>query len=396
MTTAQKLAIRQNEIRIRSAALGGIETQTDETRSEIKSLREEYVDIETRMAALTLSEDKPIDTRHAEGNEGSEMRALIEKCNLGNIFEAAIEKRSVSGPEKELQEHHGLGENQIPLALLETRAVTPAPGDVGQNMAPIVPGVFPQSCAAFLGIDMPSVPVGDSVFPVLTKNATVHKPAESATAAETTGSFSADVLSPRRLQASFFYSREDRARFSGMSEALRQNLSDALSDSLDKQIIAGDPEGLLHGTVLANHNRTTLSDFAHYKAEFLYARVDGTWAFGAEEIRAVVGSSTYAHAATIYRANNSDDSALDVLMMKSGGVKVSAHVGDLDTNSRQNAIIRLGMRRDYVTPIWEGISLIPDEITKAASGEVVITAILLYAAKVLRVGGFFKVGTQTA
>ena len=396
MTTGQKLAIRASEIRTRLATLAGMEEQTDETRGEIATLRTEYTDVETRAQAAIVSEDLPLETRHAEGNEGVEMRALIEKCNLGNIFEAAIEKRSVSGPERELQEHHGLGENQIPLALLETRAVTPAPGDVGQNMAPIIPGVFPQSCAAFLGIDMPSVPVGDSVFPVLTKNATVHKPAESATAAETTGSFSADVLSPRRLQASFFYSREDRARFSGMSEALRQNLSDALSDSLDKQILSGDPEGLLHGTILANHNRTTLADFAHYKAEFLYSRVDGTWAFGAEEIRAVVGSATYAHAATIYRANNSDDSALDVMMMKSGGVKVSSHVPALDSNNRQNAIIRLGMRRDYVAPVWEGITLIPDEVTKAASGEVVITAILLYAAKVLRVGGFYKQGTQTA
>ena len=32
-----------------------------------------------------------------------------------------------------------------------------------------------------------------------------------------------------------------------------------------------------------------------------------------------MGSGTYAHAATKYRANNSDDSALDVLMARHGG-----------------------------------------------------------------------------
>ena len=396
MTTGQKLAIRASEIRTRLATLAGMEDQTDETRGEIATLRTEYVDVENRSQACLVSEDLPIETRHAAGQEGSEMRALIEQCNVGKIFEAAIEKRAISGPEKELQEHHGLGENQIPLELLEVRAVTPAPSDVGTEMAPIIPGVFPQSCAAFLGIDTPSVPVGEVVYPVLTKNADAHLPAENSAAAETTGSFSADVISPRRLQASFFYSREDRARFAGMDAALRQNLSDALADSLDKQILAGDPEGLLHGTILANHNRTTIADFAHYKAEFLYSRVDGTWAFGADEIRAVVGSATYAHAAVVYRANNSDDSALDILSMKGGGVKVSAHIPAPDNNNRQNAIIRLGMRRDYVTPLWQGISIIPDEVTKAASGQIVITAILLFGAKLLRAGGFYKQATQTA
>ena len=89
---------------------------------------------------------------------------------------------------------------------LETRAVTPAPANVGQVQQSIVPYVFPQSAAMFLGVDMPSVPVGEAVFPVLTKTLDVRTPAESADADETTGAFSADVLSPSRVQAAFFYS----------------------------------------------------------------------------------------------------------------------------------------------------------------------------------------------
>ena len=105
---------------------------------------------------------------------------------------------------------------------------------------------------------MPTVSTGDAVFPVLSTNADVGVPAENAAQSETTGSFAADVLSPGRLQASFFYSREDRARFSGMDAALRSNLSDALSDALDKQILVGT-EGLLTGTKLANHNTTAVT-----------------------------------------------------------------------------------------------------------------------------------------
>ena len=135
---------------------------------------------------------------------------------------------------------------------LETRAVTPAPGDVGQEQQTIVPYVFPMSAAAFLSVHMPTVGVGEKVFPVLTAELAVGAPAENAAQAETTGAFSADVLSPGRLQASFFYSREDRARFEGMDAALRENLSDGLSDGLDKQILAGTA-GLFTGTNLPNN-----------------------------------------------------------------------------------------------------------------------------------------------
>ena len=394
MTTAQKLALRASEIRKRLAELAAIDEQTDETRSEIAKLREEYQDVETRAQAAIISEDKPIETRHQDDAEGREMRELIDRCSIGEIFEAAVEHRSLDGPEREVQEHHDLGENQIPLALLETRAVTPAPADVGQNQAAIIPGVFPQACASFLGVDMPTVGVGEAVFPVLTTNADVKTPAENADAAETTGSFSADVLSPSRLQASFFYSREDRARFAGMGEALRHNLSDALADGLDEQVLSGS-NGLLTGTNLSNHNVNAVTDFASYISNFGYSRVDGKYAAMTSELRVVMGSATYAHAGGVYRNNSVDRNALDRLMEITGGVKVSAHVPAVASN-KQNAVIRLGKRRDAVAPIWDGVTLIPDEVTKAKAGQIVITAVMLHALKILRADGFYKQQTQHA
>ena len=64
--------------------------------------------------------------------------------------------------------------------------MTPAPSNVGQTAQEIVPYVFPQSAAAFLGVDMPTVGVGESVWPVLSGTLDVHYPAENAAAAETT------------------------------------------------------------------------------------------------------------------------------------------------------------------------------------------------------------------
>ena len=90
-----------------------------------------------------------------------------------------------------------------------------------------------------------------------------------------------------------------------------------------------------------------------------------------------------------------DRSALDRLMEVTGGVRVSAHVPAASVN-KQNTLIRRGMRRDMVAPIWEGVTLIPDEITKAADGEIVITAVMLHAVKILRADGFYKQQFQVA
>ena len=111
------------------------------------------------------------------------------------------------------------------------------------------------------------------------------------------------------------------------------------------------------------------------------------------DLRVVFGSGSYSHAAAQYRGNNDNMDALMSLIEATGGVKVSAHVPAVVSN-KQNAVIRLGMRRDMVAPVWEGVTLIPDEITKAKSGQIVVTAVMLHAVKILRAGGFYKQQTQ--
>ena len=396
MKASQRIALEMSTKREALNALLSADDLSDDQRAEmgVLSTRMQQLEVEARAAILAEGETTVTQTTVADG-ENDELRSLIARANVGTIFEAALEHRATDGAEAEIQAHYKLSSNAIPLALLETRAVTPAPGQVGQNQSAIIPGVFPQSCAAFLAVDMPTVAVGDAVYPVLTTNADVGTPAENATQAETTGAFSASVLTPSRLQASFFYSREDRARFAGMDEALRINLSDALADGLDKEILAGT-EGLFTGTKLANHNASAVTTYANYRSQLGYGRVDGTYAGGVGDLKIVMGSETYGHAAGVFRsANAGDRAALEDLMQVTGGVKVSAHVPDVAGN-KQNAVIRLGSRRDMVAPVWEGVTLIPDEITKAASGQIVVTAVMLHAVKILRVGGFYKQQTQHA
>ena len=51
---------------------------------------------------------------------------------------------------------------------------------------------------------------------------------------------------------------------------------------------------------------------------------------------------------------------------------------------------------DAVAALWEGVTLIPDEVTGAKKGEISLTAVMLHAVKILRAGGFHKQQSQHA
>ena len=179
----------------------------------------------------------------------------------------AIERRATDPAQTaELQKHFGMDRNQVPLAMLQRRGPvehrtaggTPAPADVGAVQRAIIRGGFPaKSAAAFLGIMQETVPTGEQVFTVLSTSAAPGTPAENADQAVSAAAFSAHVLVPARIQASLFFSREDRARFAGMEEALSDEpVATRLADKLDDQILTGaGSKGLFTGTNLAHHKR---------------------------------------------------------------------------------------------------------------------------------------------
>ena len=401
MTEKQKKQVRQRECRLRLNELAAVESDklTDEQRAELDKLSVEFSDLDRAIVALEKAEEP------ASPQPSADSRPALEgRCRLHRIVGAVVEHRAVDGPERELQSELKLEPNQVPLSLLrpegapaveEHRAATAAPSNVGRQQQPVIQAVFPQSCAAFLGVPMPTVSVGESVFPVLSTRPPVAALAAGATQSETTGSYSAEVLSPSRLQASYFYRREDAAKFKQFDASLRENLNMALADGLDREILVGS-NGLLTGTNLPDNAVSADADYPHYIQEMMLKRVDGRWASTMKDVRIVMGTATYSDAGIKYTGSSGNVdaySALDKLSDMSAGVRVSAHV-PAPASGKQNALIRRGMRRDAVCPIWEGVTLIPDEVTRAASGEIVLTTVLLFAFQILRQDGFWKQETQ--
>ena len=204
-------------------------------------------------------------------------------------------------------------------------------------------------------MDQVSVPNGDAVFPVLTNRPTVGGPhADSTEVPETTGAFSAELVKPERLQSAFTYRRVDAARFSAMGESLRAALNESLSEALDVQIVSG-ADGLLGGTNLDAHAQAAVDTFGTYVSKFGFGRVDGRYAPTAKSIKVLMGSAGYAHAGSVYRGDQSQESAVDRLMTIGGGVRVSAHVPAV-TSTKQQTIVRLGARRDMVAGLWQGVT----------------------------------------
>ena len=172
MTPRQKIELRRSEIRSRLgeiAALAG-DALTDEIGTERDGLMTELQVSEPQLRAAIEADGGETLTAAGGDGEAAELRALMERASVGSIYACVVEHRSTDGATAELQEHFKLAGNQIPLAMLrepvEERAVTPAPADVGTNQAAIIGGVFPRAAASWLSVDMPTVGVGEAVYPV--------------------------------------------------------------------------------------------------------------------------------------------------------------------------------------------------------------------------------------
>ena len=402
MRRSVKLALRQSEIREKLNALLGVESRSAEQQAEMEELTKKGQEIEPELRAALVAEAES-DQRAAENfrnqrPEDVELRQLIAGATISEIVNCAREHRSATGRTAELQQHFGIGSNQVPLELLrqrpEHRAVTPGISSTAATEAETVIPIFADGDLAFLNIPMEIVPAGESVHPVLTTRATVKTHSDSTDVPETDGSFAVKALAPIRSQASFVFRRQDATRFGGMEMALRESLTRSLSENEDA-LFAGELRKATASGGLGNAtpiNSTNTATFQKYK-EAAAGAVDGRYARMKSDIRLLVGSPVYAHMDSVYTTNG-DDSALEQLQRQTGGISVGIHT-PAAASGVQDFIVRKGMARDAVQVSWDGLTVIFDELTRSGGGEIEITAVLMSARAVLRTDGFARLSAKT-
>ena len=401
MTERLKKILRSmSEWREAVNTIAAISEPTDAQAAELTELRTKLTAGETEYREALDAEGDEV--RDGLTGEERERRELRSKARLSAYMRTAINGSQLAGAEAECSAAYACP-GAVPLELFERedrqreeRAVTTAPSTADQTLASIVPAIFQRSAASWLGVDVPSVAVGDAGYPVLSTNVTGGPKAKGAAADESAGAFTVTTAQPRRITGSFRFQREDAARLSGMEDTLRANLSNVLSDEFDNQAVNGSGSG--DGTVNGLLNRladpsapsTGVETYDRFAAAFL-SHIDGVFAVDRAGVRALLGGDTYRLAGTLYRATAGDVSALDHLSMRFGGVRLSNRIPNTAGHVQQAIIRRSNPAGDRVAvmPVWQGLELIRDNVTGAGKGEIVVTGLMLVGDVVLLRGGAF-------
>ena len=324
MTESQKIELRRSKVRERLGEIGKLsgDVYTDEIRTEESALQDEYTGLEQRHRTAIIAEDKALDSAKGEAGEGdAETRERVElrsKARLTEFLLSAARGRLASGAEAELQAAAGV--TGIPIELwdvpqpqpqqragTEQRAVTPAPGTVGINLDPIRPAVFANSIAPRLGIEMPRVMSGTFASGTITGSQSAAALAKSGAAVGAVGAITVQTASPKRVSARLELTLEDIAAVgqANFESILRQNLSMALADALDDQMINGtgtapNLAGLFQRLTDPTAAPTAVADFDAFVAAFA-GGVDGLWSNTVQDVAIVAGVETYRLSAQTFR-----------------------------------------------------------------------------------------------
>jgi len=401
MIESQKIQVRMSEVRQRLNELAGDEKADG---AEVDALAAELGTLETRYRAATVAEAHEAEkaeheAEKAKGAEAPETRELAElrgRVELRDYLLETAKGRPAEGAAQEYRqaimgEHAREGvipwETLLPVEPEERAdAATTAPTTIQGNQRGIIARVFARSAAAFLGVAMPRVPVGASLFPVMTAGATATMAEAGAAKDAEAATFKVETLEAIRLTARYLFRVEDLAKLRGMEDALRADLRAAMSDAMDAQVLAGDGTapnvaGFLNA-LTAPEDPAAVATFASILAAQV-AGVDGKHAHGLGDVRMLVGPATYKLAAGKFNAAG-DVASTDYLAQHSGGVRTSANVPAPASNVQGAITYSTGGAGSAIAPVWEGLELIRDPYTNAASGEIAVTAIALWAFKIVR------------
>ena len=243
MLKSLETALRLSEIREKLNDLNAIADQTEAQQTEERDLLASQKACETEYRESLQSEADEHATVPVNG-EDREYRALLARGNVGRILAAFVEHRSADGPNRRSSSITGWRR------IRSRSTCCGRPSSIARSRPDPRTSARPsnrRSCRysrrasgrSSRRIARPSRRARWPI-PVLDQRPTVGGPhTDSSAVDETTGSFSSSLLTPGRVQASYFYRRTDAARFPVIDLALRQALNGGLEEKLDQELIAG-------------------------------------------------------------------------------------------------------------------------------------------------------------
>ena len=417
MKKSVKLALRASEIRSEINKLDPGEDTLEKRRELLANL--DTVETEYR-AALTEEAEADAAAPDANGLSAEEraFRDLESKAELRRAFRAVMNGDPLTGAEKELQEHRGLSGHHLPWDMIAPRAprvairaedradaVSAAPADSHLQQHGIIGRVFARSATSTLGVAMPMVPIGEQNYPVVTTTDTAKILGKDTAEGDTADAgITAHTIAPTRLQRSYLFRREDQAVLAGLEEALRADLSGAVSDLLDAQVLAGDGTAPNFAGFLAALASGGLADRSDSPARVTFALaageaargIDGKYAGGLGDCSIVIGDDTARDLASKFTTNG-EESALAYMARTTRAAMASANVSDVASTFQEGILAPMGAAgMNSVCPVWDGMFAIRDEISGRKSGQISVTIGMLCGFDILRAGGYERLKFKVA
>ena len=417
MKKSVKLTLRMSEIRSDVNKLPAGEESVEKRKTLLAQL--DTTEQEFR-AAVTEEAEAEATQPDASGlsSEEREYRAIENRAELRTAVNGLLNGREPEGAEAELQKARGLSGDHLPWTLIAPRmrdqrgvehradAVTPAPATTQDNQRTPLGRVFARSATMALGVEMPSVPVGDLNVPVLTGAQAASNVAKDTSVGDAAaGTLTAVSYSPTRIQFEYLMRREDRARMLGLDDVLRTDMSAEISNHVDEQVLVGDGSAPNFGGFLSVAANGGLPALTAPTAEVTYALalaelargVDGEYAGSIPECSMVVGDDSYRKLATLVNAGSGETAAGTYHRMLMGFMassNITAPAGD----DQEGILAKRGAGVNALCPMWGGAQILVDEVSSEnrKRGWISLTIVLLSDFKITRKDGFTRVAFQLA
>lgn len=421
MDRLTRLQLRQSELRIELGELLDLETRDTEQEGRRDAIGREMRSLERdiRDARLTQPPEPETEETPTADAETRELANLERRSGLLPMVQTFLAERPLDGANREYRQAL-LGdadrEGLIPFEMLLTPASPPleqrqdvvstvaAAALVEGSQASVLERVFTRSLAARLGVAMPSVPVGDANFPVLTGGTTAAQVGAGEGHDAAAAAFAGFTLEPKRLSARYVFRIEDAARLRNYESILRRDLTAVMTDQMDNKVINGDPSvddddpsGFL-AELVAPAAEADANTWTEYLTKFT-ALVDGINSYSMMDLFAVLGSDTFQFGSTLFDAtanfNAPRASATEYVGGMIAGQVVSSRIPDGSDNTQVNIVAKRAYPgRNAVAPVWRAFELVRDPYTRAGTGEVILTARMLWNFKVIREAGWALIAVR--
>ena len=377
-----------------------------EARQALNGLPEDAAaeEVEKRRKALEEADKAVLKALEAEPEPAP--RELSQQVELRNYLTAYTRGARVEGREAELNQGLGLdSETMVPWAAFDpgpsedrADAAPPDLADINYTTAAIMRRVFERTDVGFLGVMMPSVPAGQAVYPVMTSGGSASMMAANAPVDAASYALATVNVSPTRASARYLLNLENQAEVgSELEGVLRADLREQLGQVVDSQAIAGDGNGNNVSGILTGLTTPADPDAVVTPANLrtgIVSAVDNRWVPNESSVRLLMGIKAYTKARTVFADPEQLIDGVDAMTRLGASVRSTTRI------PQKSAAIQYGIRTarpdGFVIPVWQGVTIIRDPYTKAAEGQVALTAHMLFGTGFKRKDGWAQVAFKIA